>query len=171
MPRVELVTGEQAFDRPVLVAVGATPDADAVVAAAAQIGRGLGAPLDIVHVRETVVIEELAIDPEDAGTAEAAVRRHVNRLAAHGIHADGHVLHSIGDHAAAGLALAEHARAVGARTIVVGRSPHGALVQFSEGSLTTTLRREAPCRVVYVTPDQQPRELTPEALVELRQAS
>ncbi len=169
-PRVELVTGERTFERPVVVAVGATSDADSVVAAAARIARGLGAPLDVVHVRETVVIEELAVDPEDAAAAEQAVRRHVNRLAAHGIHADGHVLHSVGDHAAAGHVLAEHAGAVGARLVAVGRSPHGALVQFSEGSLTATVRREAPCSVVYVGSNDEPRELTSEAMAELREA-
>ncbi len=169
LPQVEQVSGERTFARPVVVAVGATPDADAVVSSAARIARDLGAPIDVVHVRETVVIEELAIDPEDAGSAAARVRQYVETLGAHGIHADGHVLHSVGDHAAAGRALAQHADAVDARLIAVGRSPHGALVQFSEGSLTTTLNREARCSVVYVGGPGQ-RELNDEALVELRQA-
>ncbi|MEU8610662.1 MFS transporter, partial [Actinoplanes sp. NPDC048791] len=46
--------------RPVVVAVGATADADAIVDAAAALARDLDAPLEVVRVRETVVIEELA---------------------------------------------------------------------------------------------------------------
>ena len=57
----------------------------------------------MVHVRETEVVEELAIDAEEPETAAATVRAHLDRLAARGVIATGLVLHSVGDHASAGV--------------------------------------------------------------------
>jgi MFS transporter len=77
-PQLETLTAPQAQGgRAVVVAVGATPDAEAVVRAAAGIARRTGGPLEIVRVRETMVIEELAIDVEPADVARAALREHV----------------------------------------------------------------------------------------------
>jgi MFS family permease len=154
--------------RPVIVAVGATADADEIVDAAARLARDVGGPLEVVHVRETVVMPELAIDPEDAQHARAAVRAHLDRLAALGIAATGQVLVSVGDHAAAGRALARHADEVSARAVAVGRSPRGPVAQFTDGSFTTALTHAADTTVVLVRPDQAPRELTPDALPTLR---
>ena len=156
--------------RPVVVAVGATPDADAVVDSAAALARDLGAPLEIVHVRETVVAEELAIDAEDESHAHSAVLAHLDRLAAHGIAATGQVLTSVGDHATAGKVLAEHSDALGARTVAVGRSARGPVAQFADGSFTAALTGAASGPVVLLDPDQEPYELTATSLAELRGA-
>jgi MFS transporter, ACDE family, multidrug resistance protein len=157
--------------QPVIVAVGATGDATAVIDAAADIARDLGRLLEVVHVRETAVVEELAIDAEDADTARAAVTAHLDRLAGRGVAATGQVLHSVGDHASAGRVLAQHARDVQARTVAVGRSPRGPMAQFADGSFTTALTHAAACTVVLIRPEDQPRELTADALPELRAAS
>ncbi|MFL4908915.1 MFS transporter [Streptomyces sp. MMS24-I2-30] len=155
-------------DRPVIVAVGAHDGAAATVDTAARLAREAGSPLEVVHVQQTAVVEEQAVDTETADQARAAVTAHLDRLAALGVPATGQILGSVGDHAAAGRALARHAAEVGARAIAVGRSPRGPLAQFADGSLTTALTQAADCTVVLVAPDAEPRPLTSAALRELR---
>jgi MFS family permease/nucleotide-binding universal stress UspA family protein len=154
--------------RPVIVAVAATEDAAEIVDAAAGIARDLGGSLEVVHVRETAVVEEMAIDAEDRETARAAVCAHLDRLAGYGIAATGQVLTSVGDHAAAGRALAQHAADVDARMVAVGRSPRGPAAQFADGSFTAALTDAASTTVVLVRPDDAPHELTAAAMAELR---
>ncbi|MEU6649423.1 MFS transporter [Streptomyces sp. NPDC046900] len=157
--------------RPVVVAVGATGDPDRIVDAAAAVARETGSALEVVHVRETAVIEEQAVDTEDADHARAAVLAHLDRLAAHGITATGQVLTSVGDHAAAGRVLAQYAADVEAHTIAVGRSPRGAVAQFTDGSFTAALTHAAACNVVLVEPGRTPHRLTAASLEELRTKS
>ncbi len=154
--------------RPVIVAVGAGGGADEVVDAAVAIARDLGAPLEVVRVRETVVIEELAIDPEDAESARDAVAGQLDRLAAHGVAATGQILTSVGDHASAGRVLAAHAADVQARTVAIGRSPRGPVAQFADGSFTAALTHAAAGTVVLVDPATEPYELTAQSLAALR---
>jgi MFS family permease len=168
-PTLEPV-GPSPTGRPVVVAVTSTPDAASVVAGAAQLARDLGSPLEVVHVRETVVVEELAIEPEPADVARTTLAAHLDTLAQQGICASGLLLHSVGDHAAAGRVLACHAADVQARCVAVGPSPYGAARQFTEGSLTSTLTREAPCTVLLLRPDVPARELTTDTLHELSTA-
>ncbi|MFD7817460.1 MFS transporter [Streptomyces sp. NPDC059785] len=152
----------------VLVAVGHHDKAPVIVDAAARLARDTGSPLEVVHVQQTAVVEGQAADTETDDRARAAVRAHLDRLAAHGIAATGQVLKSVGDHAAAGRVLAEHAERTGARVIAIGRSPRGPLTQFADGSLTTALAHAATCTVVLVDPDHTPRPLTTDSLRELR---
>jgi MFS family permease/nucleotide-binding universal stress UspA family protein len=146
--------------QPVIVAVGATEDAAAIVDAAAAIARDAGRPLEVVHVRETAVVEELAIDAEDAEQAHSAVLGHLDRLAAQGIAATGQVLTSVGDHAAAGRVLAQHADDVDARVIAVGRSPRGPGAQLADGSFTTAVTHAAARTVVLLEPGKAPHQVT-----------
>ncbi|MEU5089984.1 MFS transporter [Streptomyces sp. NPDC021356] len=154
--------------RPVIVAVGAHGRAAAIVDAAARIARESGSPLEVVHVEETAVVEEQAVDTEPHEQARAAVTAHLDRLAATGVSAAGQILGSVGDHAAAGRALARHASEVHARVVAVGRSPRGPVAQFTDGSFTTALTHAADCAVVLVDTDSAPRELTTATLAELR---
>ncbi|MBB4790272.1 nucleotide-binding universal stress UspA family protein [Streptomyces nodosus] len=135
---------------------------------AARLARDAGGPLEVVHVQETVVVEEQAVDTEGTEQARAAVTAHLDRLAGLGIAATGQILTSVGDHAAAGRALARHAADVNARTVAVGRSPRGPLAQFADGSFTTALTHAASCTVVLVDPEHSPRPLTADSLTELR---
>jgi ACDE family multidrug resistance protein len=146
--------------QPVIVAVGATEDAAAIVDAAAAIARDAGRPLEVVHVRETAVVEELAIDAEDAEQAHAAVLGHLDRLFTQGIAATGQVLTSVGDHAAAGRVLAQHADDVDARVIAVGRSPRGPGAHLADGSFTTAVTHAAARTVVLVEPGKAPHQVT-----------
>ncbi|MDF4248899.1 MFS transporter [Streptomyces sp. WMMB303] len=156
---------------PLIVAVGAHGRATAVVEAAARLARDSGSPLQIVHVQQTAVVEEQAVETETHDQARAAVTAHLDRLAGRGVPATGQILTSVGDRAAAGRALARHAADAGATTVAVGRSPLGAVTQFGEGSLTTALTRAATSTVVLIDPDSTPRPLTASALAELRSGS
>jgi ACDE family multidrug resistance protein len=171
-PTLEPVgTAPTGRSRPVIVAVGATEDAAETVDAAAAIARDTGSALEVVHVRETAVVEEQAIDAEDDAHARSAVLGHLDRLATHGITATGQVLHSVGDHATAGRVLAQHAEDVDARTVAIGRSPRGPVAQFADGSLTTALTHAAACTVVLLEPGRSPYELTAQSLDRLRSRS
>ncbi|MES4893167.1 MFS transporter [Streptomyces sp. NPDC096012] len=155
---------------PVIVAVGSHGRARAIVDAAARLARDTGSPLEIVHVHQTAVVEEQAVETETHEQARAAVTAHLDRLTGQHITATGQILSSVGDHASAGRALAQHATEVHARSIAVGRSPRGPLAQFADGSFTTALTHSATCPVVLVEPDATPRHLTRATLVELRDA-
>jgi MFS family permease/nucleotide-binding universal stress UspA family protein len=171
-PHLEPVGAFPSADhRPVIVAVGATDDATDIVDTAADLARDMGSALEVVHVRETAVVEELAVDSEDADTARAAVSAHLDRLAGRGVAATGQVLHSVGDHAGAGRVLAQHARDVQARAVAVGRSPRGPVAQFADGSFTAALTHAAACTVVLIRPEDEPHELTADTLHELRGSS
>ena len=170
-PRLEPIGGQPVGGRPVVVAVGATDDAAAIVSAAVRIADNAATSLEVVHVLQTAVVEELAVDVEEHETARAAVLAHLDTLAARGITANGQLLHSVGDHAAAGRVLAQHANDVNARAIAVGRSPHGPFTQFAEGSFTTALTRAATTDVVLLRPDEPPLPLSDDTLAELRQTS
>jgi MFS family permease len=154
--------------RPVVVAVGATTDADDVVDRAALLARDVDAPLEVVLVRETAVVEEVALEAEGVDQAHSAVRAHLDRLRGQGILASGHVLYSVGDHASAAKVLAEHARLVDARAIAIGRSPRGSVAQFTDGSFTTTLTRAAHCSVLLLHPGTEPKRLSEATFDELR---
>ncbi|MCX5165092.1 MFS transporter [Streptomyces sp. NBC_00264] len=156
---------------PVIVAVGSHDRASAIVDAAARVARDTGSPLEVVHVQQTAVIEEQAVDTETADQARAAVTAHLDRLTAHGIAATGQILTSVGDHAAAGRALARHAADVHARAVAIGHSPRGPVMQFADGSFTTALTHAAACTVILVEPDSTPRPLTTDALTELRNSA
>ncbi|GHG43468.1 MFS transporter [Sinomonas cellulolyticus] len=127
--------GRAAAGRPVVVAVRPNPEAASMVDRAAELAAREGAPLEIVHVRETDIVEELAISPETEEEARAAVSGHVDRLAAHGTDVRGLVLHSVGDHAATASALARHAAEAGALALVVRKTPHGPVGRHLAASL------------------------------------
>ncbi|WP_330455715.1 MFS transporter [Streptomyces sp. NBC_00820] len=155
----------------VIVAVGAHDKAPAIVDAAARLARDTGSPLEVVHVQQTAVVEEQAVDTESADQARAAVTAHLDRLASLGVAATGQVLTSVGDHAAASRVLARHAAEVNARAVAVGRSPRGPLVQFADDSFTSALTRSSSCTVVLVDPEDAPRDLTTDSLAELRDSA
>jgi MFS transporter, ACDE family, multidrug resistance protein len=152
----------------VIVAVGAGPEAPAVVDAAARLARETGSALEIVHVRQTAVVEEQATETETPEQARTTVLAHLEKVAAQGLSASGQILGSVGDHAAAGRVLAEHADRVGARAVAIGRSPRGPLAQFTDGSFTTALTHAAHCAVVLVDPHTAPTDVTAENLETLR---
>ena len=167
-PSLEAVGTAAPVTAPVIVAVGATDDAAAIVDAAAELAAREGAPLQVVHVRETEIVEELAVDAEEPEAAQATVAAHLERLAARGVAATGLVLHSVGDHASAGRALAAHADDVDARSLALGRSPRGHAVQFADGSITAALVHDARRPVWLIVPGEEPTLLRSDSMRELQ---
>lgn len=108
------------------------------------------------------------MDTESNKQARAAVTVHLVRPVRQGVPATGQVLSGVGDHAAAGRALARHADDVHARTVAVGRSPRGTLAQFADGGFTTALTHSATCTVALVDPGASPRRLAAAGPAELR---
>jgi len=146
-----------------------TPNvADAVgLAAACNYLESLG--MDAVRTHEVGLLE-LAVDPEDLPAARLALTGLLDGLAARGLAATGQILHSVGDHAAAGRVLAQHADEVQARAVAVGRSPRGPATQFAEGSFTSALTHASARTVVLVQPGQTPHQLNADVLAGLRGA-
>lgn len=138
--------------RPVLVAVDGSAFDDEVIERAASIAAREGAPLELVHVLETEVSEEASVDAESSEHARALVSAHLERLARRGVPVQGLVLASVGDHAAAGRVLADHADHVDARLLVLGRSRSGILARFTQGSVNSEITKD-PTRSVLVVGD------------------
>ncbi|MGV9914484.1 MFS transporter [Streptomyces tendae] len=156
---------------PVVVAVAAHGSAAVTVDAAARLARDGDSPLVVVHVQQTAVVEEQASEIETDEQARAAVLAHLDRLGAQGVNATGQVLNSVGDHAAAGRALARHAADAGARLVAVGRSPRGPVAQFADGSFTAALAQNAACTVLLVDPETEPQHLTSDSVARLRDST
>jgi ACDE family multidrug resistance protein len=141
-----------AVDRPgpIVVAVDASPGAAEVVAAGIEIARLSQAPVDIVHVLETEIVEELAIDVESSDRAERLVAAAVSHFRAAGITPTGHTLRDVADHGGAGRRIAQFADAHRARLIVVGRAEQGRLAGLFDAEVTDEVIRHAHCDVHVV---------------------
>ena len=142
---------------PVVVAVGSTADACR--------GRGRGrrdrprpaAPLEVVHVRETAVVEELAIEPEDEQDARAACSATSTAWPPTACRPAGRCSTvSATTRPPAGSSPTTPTRS-DARLVAVGPSPRGTAAQLAEGSLTTALTHADRRPVVLLEPDKEPR--------------
>lgn len=87
------------------------------------------------------------MDTETNKQARAAVAVHPARPVRQGVAASGQVLSGVGDHAAAGRALARHADDVHARTVAVGRSPRGTLALVDLGASPRRLAAAGPAEL------------------------
>jgi MFS family permease len=151
--RSAVAASRRAAVPPIVVAVAAGIDSgpeDDLIAAAVRIARLTGAPVDVLRVLETEVVEDVAVDRESAEEARAAVDRYVGVLTEAGIEATGHVLRSVGDHGDVGRSIARYAESVNARAIAVGGPVHGRFAALLDESATRTLLSEAPCDVIVV---------------------
>ncbi len=120
-PEVEIAVPVPAA-APVLVAVrSATPHAVAVTARAAELAAERGAPVEVLHVHETDVAVEDAVDRETRADAAALLADRLAQLRERGVPAGGEVVHTVGSHEDVVRAVLERAGAIGAQTIVVGR--------------------------------------------------
>ncbi|NHC13087.1 MFS transporter [Motilibacter sp. E257] len=138
---------------PVVVALDDRPDAGAVLDAAVRIAKAVDRPLEVLHVHETAVVEDVATERETLEQARTTVSALLARLGEERVPARGFVLRSVGGHAAVGHTIAEHANRRAARAVAVGAPSHSGLGVLAEGSATATLSREAECTVVLVRPE------------------
>jgi MFS transporter, ACDE family, multidrug resistance protein len=139
---------------PIVVAVSAGSPAAEVTDSAISLGQVLDAPVDVLHVLETDVVGDQAIDAETAEAARQVVKDTVGRLRSAGISAHGHVLRVVGDHGGSGQRIAEFAAGRQARMIIIGSPADGSSAGLFDASLTSQLIRHARCevRVVPVGP-------------------
>ncbi|MDD7967605.1 MFS transporter [Actinomycetospora lemnae] len=143
-------TGESA--RPVLVAVDGSPHAPAVAAAGGRLATLLEAPLVVVHVPESAVVDAAAAADTDTGPglerSLGAAREAVGRDAT----VTAETLAPVVAHDGVGGALVAVARRHHARAVVVGRPRGGALAALTSPSADRALFEDGPCPVV-VLPD------------------
>ncbi|MHB1738545.1 MAG: MFS transporter [Actinomycetes bacterium] len=138
--------------RPVVVAVDGALGAVAVCAATAELAGLLGCPVEVLHVVETDLTMEEAIDSETADAATVALTERVDQLIAAGVPATGHLLRVVGDHGDVGRRIAAFAEHHHARMIVTGAPRHGGIAGLLDASATAQLARHAPCDLHIVNP-------------------
>jgi MFS transporter, ACDE family, multidrug resistance protein len=136
----------------IVAAVDVSPIAGMVAEAAARMAAESGRVVHIVHAREAAVGGDVAVDGEDLADARAVVSRHLDRLAAHRVPAEGQILLHATDHGAAGRMIAEYANGAGASTVVIGAPTHGGLPGLVDGSSSRELLRLIRSDVLIINP-------------------
>ena len=137
----------------ILAAIDSSPMAALVTEAAARLAaRGQGV-VHLVHTQEDAVAGDAGTEGEDTEAARAVVRNQLDRLAAHHVPAEGHVLRHALDHGTAGRMVAEYANTIGASTIVIGAPTHGGLPALMDGSASREIWRHTRSNVLVVNPD------------------
>jgi MFS family permease/nucleotide-binding universal stress UspA family protein len=134
---------------PILAAVDAGSQGG-VTDAAIRLAQLFDCPVEILHVVETDVIEELAVDIETLDAARDIIDDNVNRLRSAGIAGDAHLVRVIGGHGEIGRRIAEFATECHARMIVVGPPTDGEIATAFSAGVTDQLIRYAPCPVHIV---------------------
>jgi MFS transporter, ACDE family, multidrug resistance protein len=142
---------------PIVVAVAAGRRAPEVTDAAVELARLLDAPIEVLHVLETDVVGDEAIDVESTEEARAVIADSIARLGSAGVPGNGHILRLVGDHGESGRRIASFAAERHARMIVIGSPADASPAGLFDASLTTELIRHARCEVhlVPVAPDRQ----------------
>jgi len=141
----------QPAPRPVLAAINGGPTSPAIVRRGAELARDAGTSIEIVHVLETEIVEELAIAPLTRDEASATVADLIDQLEDRGLVARGTVIPVVGDRAETARVLLKHAADIDARAIVVGRRPHSVLARLTDTDVPDELRRHAHGReIVFV---------------------
>ena len=135
-----------------LVAIDGSPNANLVTGAAARLAAD-NRVIHLVHAQESPVTGDGGIDGEALEAARAVVRDHLDRLAASGVPAEGHVLLHAADHGTAGRLIAEYANEAGATTILIGAPTNHGLSALMDESASAELRRHAKAKVLVIDPD------------------
>jgi nucleotide-binding universal stress UspA family protein len=136
-----------------LVAIDGSSNADLVTDAAARLAADDNRVIHLVHAQESPVAGDGGIDGEALEAARAVVRDHLDRLAASGVPAEGHVLLHAADHGTAGRLIAEYANEAGATTILIGAPTNLGLSALMDESASAELRRHAKAKVLVIGPD------------------
>ena len=110
----------------------------------------LHCPVEVVHVIETDVMEELALDlaSHDAGIDVAS--KNVDRVRAAGLAGGGHLLRVISDHGEVGRRIARFANEHHATMVVIGVPADAKIAWAFDADLTETLIQAAHCAVHIV---------------------
>jgi MFS family permease len=136
----------------IVAAIDSSPMADLVTAAAARLAAVHDRVVHVVHAQEGATAGDAGIDAEDLDAARAIVGRHLERLAARDVPAEGQVLLHAADHGTAGRLVAEYANNIGAVAIVLGAPAHGGLPALMDASASRELWRHARSNVLIMNP-------------------
>jgi MFS transporter, ACDE family, multidrug resistance protein len=137
----------------VLLAIDGSPGSAAVTSRAAAVAANRGVGVEVMHVRETDVVDTEAIELESAERSERVIHERLAQLADLGIPASSYLATSTGDHADVGRCIARRARDIRAGLIVVGSPARpGALLAGADALATAQLASEAPCDLLVVQP-------------------
>jgi ACDE family multidrug resistance protein len=135
---------------PIVVAVAARRAAPEVTEAAVQLARLLDAPIEVLHVLETDIVGDQAVDVESTETARAVIADSIAALSSAGVPGNGHIVRLIGDHGDSGRRIASFAAERRARMIVIGTPADSDSAGLFDASLTAQLIRHARCEVHLV---------------------
>jgi ACDE family multidrug resistance protein len=135
---------------PIVAAIDAGPYAERVTDVAIEFAVLLGSPVEVLHVIETDVIEELALDLESHTEARELTSRNVARVSAAGLVGHGHVLSAVNDHGEVGRRIAEFANNLRAQMVVTGSPSDPEISRAFDADLTESLIQRARCAVHIV---------------------
>lgn len=138
----------------IVVAVDDRPGSDQLCATAVDFAEALGCPIEILHVIETDITMEQAIDTENTPQSAATLKALVDQVTARGVPATGHLLEVVGDHGDVGRSVAAFADRRHARMIISGAPIHSRFASLLDASATAELARHAHCdlHIVHTPP-------------------
>ncbi len=135
---------------PIVAAIDRGPHAEGVIDVAVELALLLDCPVEVVHVIETDVVEELAFDLESHAEAMDVTSRSVARVSAAGLAGGGHLLSAVSDHGEVGRRIAEFANHLDAQMVVIGSPSDSEITRAFDADLTDSLIHQAHCAVHIV---------------------
>ncbi len=151
--QVARTVGELPTGRPVvLLAVDAGPDGAAATETTAEIADQHGAAVEVLHVRETDVVNDDAVERESAADADRMLDDRLAQLAGHGIPAAGRILRTAGGPPDVAAAIARRATEAGAELVVLV-GPHPDPGRFGHDTIRQ-VRRACGSAVLVIDPDR-----------------
>jgi nucleotide-binding universal stress UspA family protein len=106
----------------------------------------------LVHVRETDVVGDEAIELESRSEAQQLLVPRLEELRSLGVDAEGEIIASVGRHTDVARQILERARTRGVELIVLGPPRQHGVTETLLGDVTAEIVRHAPCDVLIVTP-------------------
>ena len=154
--------GRMAADRqsPIVAAIDAGPYAERVTDVAIELALLLDCPVEVLHVIETDVVEELALDLESHDAAMNLAVRSMNRVRTAGLAGSGHVLQAISDHGEVGRRIAAFANDHHAQMVVIGSPSDTEMARAFDADLTNSLIQAAHCAIHIVQTESHQRALS-----------
>lgn len=149
----EVVAGQGAC---IVAAIDASDRAPDVIDTAIEYARQRGCVVEILHIAETDVVEELAVDVESMDLARRVINDAVERVEAAGVAGRGHLMKVLSGHAETGRRIAEFAADHQSQLIVIGTPREGALARAFNADLTAQLTSHSTCEVVIATSSSTP---------------
>jgi ACDE family multidrug resistance protein len=137
---------------PIVVAIDGSLKGAPVMDAVIEFARLFDTSVEVLHVVETDVVEELAVDRETPDAAREIVAQSLDRLRAAGIDGTGHLLRVVNGHGGVGRRIADFASGHHALMIVIGAPGDNEIAELFDASLTEELLRHAQCTVHVVAP-------------------